>query len=57
MSRNNTCKKKFRCTDGPFRGQTLWLSADGKTLVFTVRGRTGRYVATASGAAFWEWAQ
>jgi hypothetical protein len=47
-------KKKFRCTDGPFLGQSLWLSDCGKTLVFTVHGRTGRYVATASGAAFWE---
>lgn len=53
MSRK-VIKKKFRCTDGPFVGQSLWLSGDGKTLVFTVRGRTGRYVATASGAAFWE---
>lgn len=53
MSRNAQ-KKKFRCKDGPFAGQSLWLSGDGKTLTFTVRGRTGRYVATASGAAFWE---
>lgn len=31
------------CKDGPFKGQRLRLSVEGKTLTFTVRGQTGYY--------------
>lgn len=49
-----TPKSSFICVDGPFKGSKLWLSADHKSAVFTVRGQTGRYVGQANHKAAWE---
>jgi hypothetical protein len=35
---------KIQCQDGPFKGAYLRLSIDGKTLPFTVKGKTGYYI-------------
>jgi len=37
-------KKLFKCVDGPYKGRTLRLAADGTTFVFTTSGQTGRYI-------------
>jgi len=34
----------IKCIDGPFAGKLLRFSIDGSTLVFTIKGQTGRYV-------------
>ncbi len=31
------------CLDGPFHGQTLWLTLGATTLPFTIKGQTGFY--------------
>lgn len=50
----NHPKTKFRCVDGPFKGNSIWLSADARSTTFTVRGCTGRYVGVTRGVAVWE---
>lgn len=47
-------KTKFKCIDGPLRGQTLWLQHDGKTLVFRIKQWVGRYVLNGPGSVRWE---
>ena len=47
-------KSKFRCVDGPFKGNVIWLSSDAKSAVFAVRGAVGRYIGVAGGRAVWE---
>ena len=34
---------KFDCVDGPWSGERLYLSLDGTTAWFTLKGVTGRY--------------
>lgn len=47
-------KTKYLCVDGPFRGQHIWLSGDGKSLVFKLKGHTGRYVPNGHASVRWE---
>ena len=37
-------KVKIVCQDGPLQGQTLYLTADKTTAVFTLLNQTGRYI-------------
>ena len=54
-----TQKIRWKCSDGPFAGQRILLAADGRSLVFTVRGVTGRYItepaAVAAGVRIVRW--
>jgi hypothetical protein len=38
-------KRPVRCDGGPMHRHLLYLAADMKTLTFTMKGQTGRYVA------------
>lgn len=49
-----TNKVKYLCTDGPFRGQHVWLTNDGKSLVFKLKGQAGRYVPNGISSVRWE---
>jgi hypothetical protein len=47
-------KTKYLCVDGPFRGQRILLSGDGKSLVFKLKGQVGRYVPNGAASVRWE---
>ncbi len=53
MKRQAT-KTKYLCVDGPMRGHSIWLSADGRSLVFKLKGLLGRYVPNGAASVRWE---
>ena len=52
--KTTSSKSQYLCIDGPFRGQYIWLHADGKSLVFKLRGFLGRYVVNGITSVRWE---
>lgn len=49
-----TPKYAHRCIGGPFDGKTIWLTADGCAVPFSLKGYKGRYVKFGSNVARWE---
>lgn len=43
MPPKTTKKLPFKCNDGPMKGETLYLEADGATAIFSLGSYKGRY--------------